>query len=193
MTNRYSAAIAFVLGVAGGAIGWATWQHPANPREHETAPSTVESKDIRPVLGASRQEILDAIAGEFQIRTVNNATGLFAVELDNSGTSVSIGGPAAAPNRANVTGAYNRATAPTLAKAAGVLAGSIIGDADWFGSWVADAVKRCDPGFEIVGVRTVRGSGTFEVRVTKADVNGTRVLSVFFRRLRPRSSTGIDP
>lgn len=185
-----TAIIAFVLGIAAGAVGWATWPKPPHPRETATGTVPVEAAGIWPPLGPSRQSLLDAVAAQFQLNAVNDSPGLFAVELDHSGASVSIGGPAEAPNRANVTGAYNKTTAPTLAKGAGVLAGAIIDDPEWFGSWVADAVKRCDPGFDVVGVRTVRGSGTFEVRVAKAEANGTRVLSVFFRRLRPESSAG---
>lgn len=178
---------AFALGSVVGAVGWACLQEGLAAPERRAGNVSDDITDRRPALGPDRQTLLGVLAAKFPLNPINNEADLVAVELDSSGVTVSIGGPDAAPNRANVTGVYDPATAPTLATGAGLLAGAILGDSDWFGPWVAEAVKRCDPGFEVVGVRTVSGSGTFEVRVHKAEANGLRVLSIFFRRLRSGS------
>lgn len=154
--------------------------------KHSADESQVATVSDRIPLGVSRQQLLDAIAGNQLEPMAGQSTGRYVVELNRSGATIAVDGPATTPHSVILTTPLNNGTAPIAATVARQLAKAILGDDARYGEWVGKAIHKCEPGFDIVGQCSapVSQPGVIGITMGRAVVNEVEVLTIRFRRTK---------
>lgn len=136
-------------------------------------------------LGVSQQQLLDAISTDNKLQVVpGQPPNRYVAELNESGATIAIDGPADSPIKATLTTPYGYGSARTAATVARNLAQTIIGDEVQYGEWSAKAIFKCEPGYDVVGECKAAepNPGVVEVKMKRRVVNGVDIRTVSFGR-----------